>query len=85
MKTYFALLATHEAPIISAEVCCRDYFAPLTLPVFLRKVAAGEIDLPVVRMEDSQKGAKMVHLNDLADYIDRRREAAAKELKQMRA
>jgi hypothetical protein len=36
-------------------------------------------------MEDSQKGARMIHLSDLADYIDRRRDAAAKELKQMRA
>ena len=85
MNTLFLLLAQHEAATISAEVCCRDHFAPLTLPVFLRKTAAGEIDLPVVRMEDSQKGAKMVHLSDLAAYIDRRRDAAAKELKQMRS
>jgi hypothetical protein len=85
MNTLFLLMAKHEAPIISAEECCREYFAPLTLPVFLRKTAAGEIDLPVVRMEQSQKGAKMVHLKDLADYIDRQREAAAKELRQMRS
>ena len=85
MKTIYLLMAKHEAPVITAETCCKEYFAPLTLPVFLRKTAAGEIDLPVVRMEDSQKGAKMVHLSDLAAYIDRRRDAAAKELKQMRA
>lgn len=85
MNTLFLLMAKHEAPVIPADVCCREYFAPLTLPVFLRKTATGEIDLPVVRMENSQKGAKMVHLKDLAEYIDRRREAAEKELKQMRA
>lgn len=85
MNTLFILLAKHEAPMISADTCCKDYFAPLTLPVFLRKVSAGDIDLPLVRMEESQKGAKMVHLSDLAQYIDRRRDAAAKELRQMRA
>lgn len=86
MNTVLMLMAHHGgAAMISAEECCRDYFAPLTLPVFLRKTAAGEIDLPIVRMENSQKGARMVHLSDLAAYIDRRRDAAAKELKQMRA
>lgn len=86
MNTLFMLMAKHNgAAMISAEVCCKDYFAPLTLPVFMRKVGDGSIDLPLIRMEDSQKGAKMVHLSDLASYIDRRREAAAKELKQMRA
>lgn len=66
-------------PLIPADVVCKDFFAPLTLPVFLRKVAAGEIALPLVRMENSQKGAKMVHLNDLAGYIDARAEAARRE------
>jgi hypothetical protein len=86
MKTVLMLMARHDgAAVISAETCCTEYFAPLTLPVFMRKVQAGEIDLPVCRMEDSQKGAKMIHLSDLATYIDRRREAALKELKAMRA
>lgn len=85
MNTIFLLMAKHGAPMITAETCCKDYFSPLTLPVFIRKVAAGEIAIPLVRMEDSQKGAKMVHLSDLATYIDQRRDAAAKELKAMRA
>jgi Pyocin activator protein PrtN len=85
MKTILMLLAKHEDAVISAETCCREYFAPLTLPVFMRKVSAGEIDLPVVKMEASQKGARVVHLEDLAAYIDRRRDAAAKEMKAMRA
>ncbi|RGP37946.1 pyocin activator PrtN family protein [Pseudotabrizicola alkalilacus] len=83
MKTLMMLLAKHEAPVISAEVCCKEYFPPLTLPVFMKKINAGEIPLPLIRMEPSQKGAKMVHLTDLAEYIDQKREAAAKELKAM--
>lgn len=83
MNTIFLLMAKHEAPVISAETCCREYFAPLTLTVFMRKVNEGTIPLPLIRMEESQKGAKMVHLTDLAAYIDARRAAAGKELKGM--
>jgi hypothetical protein len=37
----------------------------------LRKVGAGELEHPVVRIEASQKGAKSVHLQDLATSIDK--------------
>lgn len=37
-----------------------------------RKVDAGEIDLPRLRIEDSQKAARGVHTGDLAARIDRR-------------
>ena len=59
---------------------CRDFFAPLTLDKVLRKVARGDIALPVIRMEASQKGARGVHIIDLAGYIDVQREAARKEV-----
>ena len=36
-----------------------------------------------MRMEQSQKCAKGIHLQDLADYLDTRRQAAKKELSQM--
>jgi len=35
--------------------------------------------LPIIRIEDSQKAAKGVHLVDLADYLDRQRAKALKE------
>ena len=86
MKTLFMLMAKHEgAAMIPAETCCKEYFGGMTMTKFMQKVRAGEINLPVAKMEASQKGARMVHLQDLADYIDRQREAAAKELKAMRA
>jgi hypothetical protein len=77
-----------SAAVIPSDVVCRDYFAPLTVPTLLRKISAGEIALPLVRMETSQKGAKGVHpkgvhLTDLAEYIDKRRKAAVKECNQL--
>ncbi|MFL9918841.1 pyocin activator PrtN family protein [Paraburkholderia fungorum] len=85
MKTVFLLLAQYDATaIVPIDIVCRDYFAPLTLPVLMRKISTGDIALPLVRMESSQKGAKGVHIQDLADYIDARRAEAKKELEQMR-
>jgi len=61
----------------------RDYFPHLTIEKLSRKAAAGDIPLPVIRIEGSQKAAKGVHVNDLAAYIDERRAAATKEFQQL--
>jgi hypothetical protein len=81
MKTEFVLMAQYEArAIVPIEDVCRDYFAPLTLPNLRRKIAAGDIPLPLVRMENGNvKAAQGIHLQDLANYIDTRRAAAVKE------
>ena len=80
MKTVFLLLAQYDArAVVPIDIVCRDYFSPLTVTTLVRKISAGEIKLPLVRMEASQKGAKGVHVGDLARYIDTRREAAVKE------
>lgn len=84
MNTTFLLMAQYNAQaVVPIEAVCRDYFAPLTVPTLIRKIGAGEIRLPLVRMETSQKGAKGVHIQDLADYIDARRAAAVKECTQL--
>ncbi|WP_406720695.1 pyocin activator PrtN family protein [Thioclava litoralis] len=81
-STMWLLMAQYEGrAMIPAELVCQDFFPPMTLQVFLRKINDGEIPLPLVRMTSSQKGAKMVHLKDLAEYIDKAAEAARKEAK----
>jgi len=67
--------------IIPLADVCRDYFSHLTPESLLRKVMAGQIPLPVVHIERSQKSAKGVHLQDLADYLDKRRYEALRELR----
>ena len=82
MNTAFLLMAQYAGrAIIPVDAVCRDYFCHLTPEKFLRKVGAGEIEIPLVRMEASQKAAKGVHLQDLATYLDKRRDAATRELK----
>ena len=51
---------------------------------FARKATNGSLDLPLVRIEASQKAGKGIYLADLAKWIDARVEAARKECDQLR-
>lgn len=84
MNTAFLLMAQYNGlAVIPVDSVCRDYFSHLTVAQFTRKASAGELKIPMVRMEPSQKCAKGVHLQDLADYLDARRAEAQKELRQL--
>lgn len=84
--TVFLLMAQFGGralvPLEEVRAC---FFFHLTEPQLLRKAATGAIAIPIVRIEASQKCAKGVHLQDLADYLDGRRAAALKEMAQMTA
>ena len=81
LNTAFLLMAQYNGKaIIPLDEVRRDFFSHLTFPKFLRKLSLGDIALPLMRIETSQKCAKGVHLQDLADYIDRRRQVAHREL-----
>jgi Pyocin activator protein PrtN len=85
MNTAFLLMAQYDAKaVIPVASVVKDYFPHLTTENFVRKVALGDIKIPLVRIEPgSQKCAKGVHLTDLAQYLDDRRAAAVKEAKQL--
>jgi hypothetical protein len=84
MNTTFLLMAQYNGKvIIPVEAVRADYFPHLKLDQFVRKLGSGEIKLPLIRAESSQKAAKGVHLQDLAEYLDGRRKAAHRELEQM--
>ena len=84
LPTSFLLLAQYGGrAFIPIEEVCRDFFAHLTPMKFIRKTVTGEITLPVVRMDNSMKAARAIHLSDLADYLDERRAAAKKEMAQL--
>ena len=81
MNTTFLLLAQYEGrAVIPIEWVCRDYFSHLTPVKLIAKISAGDIAIPLVRIENSQKCAKGVHLQDLAGYLDERTAAARKEM-----
>ncbi|MFI8743908.1 pyocin activator PrtN family protein [Pseudomonas sp. NPDC077186] len=84
MKTLFLLMAQYDGQaVIPIEWVCRDFLG-LSVDKFKRKRLMGEIDLPVIRLgANSQKANLGVHLEDLAAYIDRQREAAIREQDQL--
>ncbi|HGM5579263.1 TPA: pyocin activator PrtN family protein [Pseudomonas putida] len=84
MNTAFVLMAQYNGKaIISIDQVCTDYFTHLTPEMFQRKVLAGQIKLPITRLEASQKSAKGIHITDLALYLDQQRETALKECAQL--
>lgn len=81
MNTAFLLMAQYGGKaIIPIEDVCRDYFSHLNTTKLVQKISCGEIALPLVRIETSQKSARGVYLVDLAKYLDARVEAARKEM-----
>jgi Pyocin activator protein PrtN len=81
MNTAFLLMAQYGGKaIVPIEDVCRDYFSHLNPTKLVQKISTGEIAIPLVRMEASQKCAKGIHLLDLAKYLDARVEAARKEM-----
>jgi hypothetical protein len=85
MNTQYLLMAQYNAQsVVPVEIVVRDYFPHLSPIKFIRKASMGEIDIPMIRIEGAnQKAAKGIHLVDLAAYIDKRREAAVKEARQL--
>lgn len=84
MKTLFVLMAQYDGQVvIPLDRICKDYFTHLTTDMFHRKVMAGQIKIPITRLESSQKSAKGIHITDLAEYVDAQRAAAVKESNQL--
>lgn len=84
MNTVFLLMAQFGArAVIPLEEVRKAYFSHLEPDNLTRKLSSGEISLPVVRADRSQKTAKGVHMQDLAEYIDTQRAAAIKERDQL--
>lgn len=85
MNTAFLLMAQYDGrAVIPVDAVVKDYFQHLSTDKFVRKVALGEINIPLVRIDPgTQKSAKGVHLSDLAKYLDDRRAAAIKEARQL--
>jgi Pyocin activator protein PrtN len=61
----------------------RNLSDPTLWAYLRRKALRGDLALPIVRTEISQKAQRGVHLVDLAAYIDKRRAAAVKECRQL--
>ncbi|WP_322866065.1 pyocin activator PrtN family protein [Aquicoccus sp. G2-2] len=81
MNSFFMLMAKYGPEVmIPAETVAEDWFN-IGKSKFFSKINNGDIALPLMTMEDSQKSPRGVHILDLAEYLDQRRDAARKKRK----
>lgn len=79
MNTVFLLMAEFGTSTIPLAQIAERYLGmkPSTAD---KKAGAGDLPIPTFRIGDSQKAPRMVHVKDLAEFIDTRRKAAKEEL-----
>jgi len=81
--TAVTLASLYGSVLIPIERVREEYFPHLSRRVFLRRLSDGSIALPVTRSDTSRKASLSVHVADLGQYIDRRRDLARKEMSLM--
>ncbi len=69
MKTLYLLLARFESPVVQLKEIS-DEFLGLSPKNAEEKIKSGDIDLLTFKLRDSAKAPTMVHLEDLARFVD---------------
>jgi hypothetical protein len=78
MNTAFALFARFETPTVALDAICDEFFG-LSRAKANEYAAENKLPVPTFRATDSQKAPRLVHLDDLARWLDSRRAAAAQQ------
>lgn len=84
MNTTFLLMAEYETSQIPLAVVAKK-FLNITEAYADKKANLGELPFPVYRDTTSQKSIRMVHISDLAEWIDHQRKTAQNELSFIRS
>lgn len=77
-RTAFLLMAQYEKPLIPLEAAAAD-FLDISPRLAKERAAAGTLPFPTMRLADSQKAPRFVHVDDLAKWIDETRADARKQ------
>ena len=77
MNTVFLLMAEYETSQIPLSVVA-EKFLSISPSWADKKANLGELPFPTYR--DNQKSGRLVHISDLAEWIDKKREVAKKEI-----
>lgn len=78
MNTAFLLMAQFNKVIVPLDQISKEYFAlaPRTAQNYAK---AGRLPVPAFRGGEGNKAPWLVNVNDLAAYLDKQRDAAAKD------
>lgn len=72
MKTALMLLVQFEKPLIPLDDIAEEYFG-LNPEQARRKLKAGQLGIKAIQLTPSIRSPWLIHVNDLADYIDQTR------------
>ena len=83
MNTSFALLARFESPTVRLEDVCTEFFG-MDRDKAYQRAAMNDLPVPTFRA-GSQKSPRLIHLDDLAKWLDEQRSAAKLEWERSKA
>lgn len=78
MNTQFALLAQFETTHIPLKAVCEEYFG-IKKNTAEQQAKAGTFPVPTFKLRDSERSPTLIHVSDLAEYIDARYKQAKEE------
>lgn len=78
MNTKYALHARFGTPILALCDICEEFFH-INEDTAKGKANSQSLPIPVFRMDDNKRSPFMVHVDDLAELIDLRRQGALTE------
>lgn len=84
MITSLALMSLYKAPHVPLREIC-DRYLGLGYEEAARRAARQALPVPTFRLADSQKAPLLVSCEDLGNYIDERRNEAAKAWERVQA
>lgn len=79
MNTVFLLMTEFNTPTIPLSQIAERYLG-MKPETANKKSNAGGLPIPSFRLDDGQKAPRVVHITDLANFIDKKCEEAKKEL-----
>lgn len=78
MNTAFALLSRFESPTVKLEDISEEYFGMKKEKAYER-AAVNQLPVPTFRASESQKAPRLVHVDDLARWLDEQRARAREQ------
>ena len=73
MNTTFLLLAEFDTATIALSDVAERYFG-MKPSIAENKAAIGQFPVPTFRASDSQKAPRLIHIQDLAEHLDKQRQ-----------
>lgn len=85
LTTAQRLMLIYGKTHITLEQAVADWLPHINIDAARRRARMQTLPWPVISSEDTQKTAKLVSLNALADWLDEREQSAKKEWQKMHA